>query len=180
MGPGSRLVAGETHCAEEPGWRRRGCRGSCAPVASAGPRSRLPLSRLRPRRAVQLPAGAQHSPRLGSGPGLHVGARVVQHQRRKHSVELAVGIGQLLGIADTETDSVQLVGFSLCAGRRRTRRQPSRLRLRRYREPRRNHPNTGPPPAVNAQPDVQAPRQCRMALSRPGAYAPVGHPALPP
>jgi hypothetical protein len=61
---------------------------------------------------VQAAAGPQHTERLGDSLCLGVLVEMVQHHRRQHPVETAVGVRQPLRIAAFEADSAQAAGLS--------------------------------------------------------------------
>ena len=57
---------------------------------------------------VQPAAGTQDPEDLFRRSGFRVVVDMVQHHRRQHPVEFAVGVGQPLGVAALETDVVRL------------------------------------------------------------------------
>lgn len=61
---------------------------------------------------MQSAAGSQHPENLCCGLRFHLVVEVVPHHRRQHPVELAVGIGQILGVTAVEPDPGQTAGLA--------------------------------------------------------------------
>ncbi len=67
---------------------------------------------------MQCATWTQNTVNLSCRAGFHVVVQVVQHHRRQHPIELAIGERELLRVCALEPDTGHSTRFSLCPGKR--------------------------------------------------------------